>query len=885
MIDYDLIEKNFDTALAFVNSEKLQDKQAIEQKLSKLKDIFGMNDKTFEQLVIEILSMVLVSLDEDDTIVLLSDNPKWFTQNKVSRGTTRFDAYEKYLENVEKYPSNVITSIGNSMDNVLNAIGDPKLENDFSKKGLVIGDVQSGKTGNFIALMNKAADAGYNMIVVTTGTIEKLRRQTQERIEQGFGGFESGEYRGKKTIKDFSETEIESMMITTKKSDFRKSTSFLTAISKAIPIVAVVKKNKTSLEELAKWLEKHNGVNIDHSLLFIDDEADNATINTKTAEDPTTINSGIRAILNLFKRSSYVGFTATPFANVLIDHENKDDLFPKDFIQVLKTPTNYMGARSIFPEEGKYHNILATNDDAEEFIPLTIPKDKKATFIIESLPESLKEAVKVFFIQNAIRDLRGDNKKHRSMLINVSHLNRYQTQVSNLVTDYVGDLKRNIKNYIYIENSDIVREFQSIFEEKYLSIPEKFSDIKKMIYESTEPIQVEVINNTNKSFQYEDYPDGARVIAVGGFALSRGLTLEGLSVSYLYRNTLMYDTLMQMGRWFGYRPKYDDLIALYMPKRSIDWYSQISEASEDFKNQIHLMKNQHKTPEEFGLYIKESDTDEVTLLVTARNKMKDAKTQNVTIRISGDVKETTKIDFKDNKQNYEVIEEWFGNFEDKFDSDLLAVNLSSDDLEPLLHGYNLGLYNQLNDSVCSRVLKKYDYFGVKIMSNKSRNYPLSLGKREIYARERAFYLYSNRKGHDIIAFGNSRLGSKDDGKYGLPKIKIDELKKSGSITMQKSYFSNGITTKDRNPLLLIYPVIIFKAGKAYKDDPTTKEFLKHHSGAILWGISLGVPGLEGEGSLHYSAKINTVLQQQLIEGDRINFFSKDIENEAEDDIE
>lgn len=891
MIDQNKIEQwKFVAKQSIKNNLKDNDKSDIERLISDLNSaVMKLDDETLNGLMNQIMEEENVSLDEDDIITLPSDNPKWFIQNKVNRGTTRFDAYEKYLEFEEGYSSKVITSISNSMDNVLNAVGDPKSENDFSKKGLVIGDVQSGKTGNFIALMNKAADAGYNMIVVTTGTIEKLRRQTQERIERGFGGIKSEEKILGKTVQDYGNRE-QSLFVTNKDKDFSLKKANPVGFGSA-PIIAVIKKNKRSLEDLCAWLSNNNQRDlkkynfIDYSLLFIDDEADNATINTKTPEDPTTINRGIRAILNLFKRSSYVGFTATPFANVLIDHENKDDLFPKDFIQVLKTPSNYMGAGSIFSENGKYHDILTTNDDAEEFIPLVIPRAEKDIFSIKALPESLKEAIKVFFLQNAIRDLRGDKKKHRSMLINVSHLNKYQKQVNDLVTDYVGSLKRNIKNYIYVENSDIVREFQKLFKEKYPDIPEKFLDVKGMIYESTEPIQVEVINNTNKSFQYEDYPEGARVIAVGGFALSRGLTLEGLSVSYLYRNTLMYDTLMQMGRWFGYRPKYDDLIALYMPKRSIDWYAQISEASEDLKKQIHLMKNQHKTPEEFGLYIREADTDEVTLLVTARNKMKDAKTQNVTIRISGDVKETTKIDYKDNKRNAEVIEEWFENFESRFNSDLFASNLSSEDLKPLLTGYSFGLYNKLNDTVCSRVLEKFDSFDVKIMSNNNRKHFLSLGKKEIFARERAFYLYSNRHGRDIIAFGNSRLGSTDDGKYGLSLDKISELKASGAITMQKSYFSNGITIKDRNPLVLIYPVIIFTPGKAYKDDPTTKKFLKTHSGEFFWGISLGVPGLEGEGSLHYSAKINTVLQQQLIEGDQINFLSRGIEDEAEEDIE
>lgn len=893
MIDQEKIEQwKFVAKKSIKNNLKDSDKSDIERLISDLNSVvMNLDDETLNELMNQIMEEENVSLDEDDMITLPSDNPKWFIQNKFDRGSARFDAYEKYLEFEEGYPSKVITSISNSMDDVLNAIGDPKLENYFSKKGLVIGDVQSGKTGNFIALMNKAADAGYNMIVVTTGTIEKLRRQTQERIERGFGGIKSGEKISGKTVQDYGNRE-QSLFVTNKDKDFSLKKANPIGFGSA-PIIAVIKKNKRSLEDLYTWLSNNNQQDlkkydcIDYSLLFIDDEADNATINTKTAEDPTTINKGIRAILNLFKRSSYIGFTATPFANVLIDHENKDDLFPKDFIQVLKTPSNYMGAGSIFPENGKYHDILTTNDDAEDFIPLVIPRSEKDIFTIEALPDSLEEAIKVFFLQNAIRDLRGDKKKHRSMLINVSHLNKYQKQVNDLVEDYVGSLKRNIKNYIHIENSDIEREFQELFEEKYPQIPEKFIDVKEIIYQSTIPIEVNIINNANKSFQYEDFPEGARVIAVGGFALSRGLTLEGLSVSYLYRNTMMYDTLMQMGRWFGYRPKYDDIIMLYMPKRSIDWYAQISEASEDLKNQIHLMDNQRKTPEQFGLYIKEANTDEVTLLITARNKMKDAKSQNVTIRISGDVKETTKLDYKDNKRNTKVIEEWFESFENRFNSDLFASNLSNDELKPLfgVDGYNFGLYNKLNDTVCSRVLEKFNYFDVKIMSNSKKNYPLRLGKKEIYARERSFYLYSNRQGHDIIAFGNSRLGSTNDGKYGLSKEKIEELKLIRDFKMQKDYFSKGITVEDRNPLVIIYPVIILQAGKVYKDDASTKEFLENHKKEIFWGVSLGVPELKGEDSLQYSAKINTVLQQQIIDGDQISFLSRGIEDEAEENIE
>lgn len=169
------------------------------------------------------------------------------------------------------------------------------------------------------------------------------------------------------------------------------------------------------------------------------------------------------------------------------------------------------------------------------------------------------------------------------MLINVSHLNRIQDQIKLLVDAYVGELKRQIRHYILDTEKSIHLDMKAIFKEKFNNIPESWEDVYPTLYKSTDTIETHVINNANKGFQYEDYPNGARVIAVGGFALSRGLTLEGLSTSYLYRNTLMYDTLMQMGRWFGYRPRYDNIVYLYMPERSVDWYYQILQAMNDLK--------------------------------------------------------------------------------------------------------------------------------------------------------------------------------------------------------------------------------------------------------------------------------------------------------------
>ena len=182
----------------------------------------------------------------------------------------------------------------------------------------------------------------------------------------------------------------------------------------------------------------------------------------------------------------------------MIDHKNKDDLFPSSFIQVLDTPTNYMGASTIFPEKdegGIYHSILISNDDAEDYIPIVIPKEDRATFEVQGLPPSMEEAICVFFLQNAIRDLRGDQKKHRSMLINVSHLNRIQDQIKLLVDAYVGELKRQIRHYILDTEKSIHLDMKAIFKEKFNNIPESWEDVYPTLYKSTDTIETHVINN------------------------------------------------------------------------------------------------------------------------------------------------------------------------------------------------------------------------------------------------------------------------------------------------------------------------------------------------------------------------------------------------------
>ena len=246
--------------------------------------------------------------------------------------------------------------------------------NSFLYRGLCIGDVQSGKTSTYIGLINKAADAHYRVIILLTGTIEKLRRQTQQRIDEGFIGLDSYAFTLEKDNVQVGVGAIDpntsGWAVTSTTSDFNAATAKkivgqLNNIS--APVILVLKKNKSVLEKLERWLRFYNAnkttKKIDLPMLLIDDEADNASVNTKKDDEVTAINKGIRKLLVLFEKANYVGFTATPYANIFIDPDTEKemldhDLFPRDFIYALEAPSNYIGARSIFGENAPYAYML-----------------------------------------------------------------------------------------------------------------------------------------------------------------------------------------------------------------------------------------------------------------------------------------------------------------------------------------------------------------------------------------------------------------------------------------------------------------------------------------------------------------------------------------------
>ena len=384
----------------------------------------------------------------------------------------------------------------------------------------------------------------------------------------------------------------------------------------------------------------------------------------KSKEDPTTINKLIRKLANIFTRSNYIGFTATPFANVFIDPETTEemenqDLFPEDFIVSLPTPDNYIGPEKIFAENGKYHNQLvyitdagATEEDGYSFYF----KHKKEWE--GELPESLTDAVYAFYIANAIRDLRGDRKTHRSMLINMSRFVMVQKYILSAIEKIHNTAYRNIKfnlNDDFHESmkNPVLKRIYDVWESQYSDTEFTWNEIAEVLCDSIEPIMIKVVNSARNSDKLT-YPEneGIRVIAIGGLALSRGLTLEGLIISYFYRNTCTYDVLMQMGRWFGYRRGYEDLFRIWTHRTSAEWYAEISAATEELKEDMRLMNENHMRPKDFGIRVK-NDSDD--LQITSSNKMRNSVDELVTYSYFGSIIETPYLIYNPEKQikNYQ----------------------------------------------------------------------------------------------------------------------------------------------------------------------------------------------------------------------------------------
>ncbi len=883
-----------------------------EEKIKKLVNFFRMltplSDEEAEETIAELQSKLAVKMDRG-AFVKEKNHISWYYAAKGAIDPKFWTRYSTYLYKDAGFNSDVINSIDVETDDMMDLLSNPNGPVAFQRRGLVIGDVQSGKTSTYLALMNKAADAGYHIIILLTGTIEKLRRQTQGRTDEGFVGLDSTAFNKNKDnvfvgVGNIDHS-ISGWAVTSTTSDFNTSTANklsgqLSSIND--PVVFVLKKNKSVLEQLESWLRLFNRNpstgTIDSPLLLIDDEADNASVTTKPGEDPTTINRNIRKILKLFSKASYVGFTATPFANIFIDPDSTqemlgDDLFPRDFIYALEAPTNYIGAATIFPRKGKYHYMINDNSDCELYVPLKHKKD----YVPGEVPLSLRRAVASFVITNAIRDMRGQKLKHRSMMVNISVYVDVQKRIAAQLDAYLREMQREVRNYYMMK--DVALQYASmafikdVFDTYYSDCEYSWDQVQVALWEAIAPIVVRYVNGGNaaKNLNYDENEElGLRIIAVGGYSLSRGLTLEGLSTSYFYRNTKMYDTLMQMGRWFGYRPHYEDLCQVWINPDAVDWYSYISEASEELKREVRRMQAEQRTPADFGLCVR---SDNATLLVTARNKMRTAKDYTMTVSLSGNIIETPFLHKNEKVQldNLFVTEQMMDSivrdgYSSVIDDKAYALadkmqflNIPQSYILDYLSAYQCHTANsnfhtseivKLIMSVQDGSLDKWDI----VIASGNGSKTITLGGKEISCVQRSFAIRD-----DVGAFqmsgSKSRLGNRSYAKGGLSKELADkieagehaeQMKRFGEIRPlnQNVFFKPDFFDKPRNPLLIIYPVELKSPSEIKTPDDLQKQNAVKNTKNVLIGISVGIPAIRGREPKQYQYKINLIKYRELV---------------------
>jgi hypothetical protein len=600
---------------------------------------------------------------------------EWLSARRAQIEWRFWDRYRHYLETATDVAPAAIEELDAVTGEILRLLEDPLRQGIWDRRGLVVGQVQSGKTGNYTGLTCKAMDAGYRVVIVLAGVHNSLRAQTQLRLDETVLGFDT-----QKKMK-YDQTNVRTgvgllagfpLHVVNSLTNSSESGDFKTAVARNAgvriggdPVLLVVKKNKSVLKNVLSYLsyvqqEKDaSGRPVVRGipLLVIDDEADAASVNTKDMTnsqgkidpeiDPTEINRLIRLLLHTFDQSAYVGYTATPFANIFIHDQMMsekvgDDLFPRSFIINLAPPSNYLGPARLFGLE----TDVAAGTASRPPLPIVetiedhqvwMPDGHKKEWQIPDMPESLHRALRCFVLTCAARAARGQQGAHNSMLVHVTRYTAVQGQVHDQIAEDLKVIQQRLKREVDGFPGSIVSELRDLWRDEYVPVSVDMEDgggahvvweeVSNHLYPAASKIEMRKINGTAKdALQYTESPHGLSVIAVGGDKLSRGLTLEGLSVSYYLRASRMYDTLMQMGRWFGYRPGYLDLCRLFTSPELIRYYREVAASDMELREAFDDMAAQDATPKEYGLGVR---THPGGLLVTAQAKMRDATTVKV----------------------------------------------------------------------------------------------------------------------------------------------------------------------------------------------------------------------------------------------------------------
>jgi len=860
----------------------------------------------------------------------------WLNNEKANINFELWNRYKSYMqENDSSFP---INDLGDFTDKILDKCVNPKETKSWDRRGMVVGHVQSGKTSNYVGLINKATDAGYKVIIVIAGTISSLRRQTQERIDSGYIGRNSSAFIRENENRVIGvgkyrvNTDIYSLTSSYYKSgdegDFNQSVAnrLNIPIGKN-PVVFVIKKNKSILENLIDWLSKNENIRtvdgtpklFDVPVLIIDDEADSASVNaTRDINDIKTINRLIRTLLNIFNQNTFIGYTATPYANLFISQDYNEeltttvkgkqykigeDLFPRDFIINIKAPTNYIGAAKIFgyenliPELTKEPlDIFREINDYDPPFFRTINRDNKDD-LPDYLPPSLERAIKSFILTCAVRRVRGHENKHNSMLVHVALLVKWIDRVAYLVNEKT----KEYQNAIQSEDETLLNELKELYETDFLPTTKNvlenidYKDIrikehtwavvKQELKKAASKIDVRSVHGTRSTtnleyhnigeIDYGRHENGLSVIAVGGSRLSRGITLEGLSVSYYIRTTRMYDSLMQMGRWFGYRPGYVDLCRLYTTEQIFEWFNHITFATEEMRNDFDELTATHKRPKDFRLKVRNHHG---LLTITSLNKLNFS--EDIEISFSGENPQTycllkTKSAIE---KNFNALKSLVGiiGFPSKENRAqlkgktryLLYPNANIDAICNFIDAFKIE-QPSINNATLSDYIKTQSRnktileWSICIISNTNEDVFIDY-KGKTPANERTpnekIATYNLEHNGEIITMGcsvrNQQIGRGGEF-YLISKNQIDQTgDRQVDLSIQSETYSGikGQRSEERKGLILIYAL----------DERGT---IKVNNNIPIIGYSLHFPRIDDEVKVSYTASLNKEFDNEIMDDD------------------
>jgi len=611
----------------------------------------------------------------EEPVIIAEEHSDWYA-SKPSRDYY-WTVYTRYLKERRSWSDVSVLSLDNSTRAIVECLANPESKEVYASRGLVMGYVQSGKTANFTGVAARAADAGYRLIIILAGTWNILRNQTQRRLDKELLGkellrndefyqhhlpadwdefLEHGFYPGDRGYYTWQR-------LTRPNIDHQRLKAAIDSLeferrNKALPIYApenlhalpvkllVVKKHSGILGNLVKDLRLIRTRLTDLPALIIDDESDQAGINAidprrtaKSGKERTATNQAIVELLKLLPRGQYIGYTATPYANALVDPDDRQNIFPKDFIISLDRPSGYMGVSDFFDPATDYTD-LPNNDFNEPEIAFI----RRITNPCGEDDEDLKTALRSYVLAGAVKLYRqekdpgryaAEHMKHHTMLIHTSFLTGQQATLA----DHVRELWDECAFSTPKGKAELDRLWRqdsfkvSAAQGKDEIVPVTFSAIIPYLSTAIQRIIqdegfIRVVNN-----ERDEAPDFSAgpvwKIIIGGNKLSRGYTLEGLTVSYYRRVTSSADTLMQMGRWFGFRPGYRDLVRVFLGVREgktgetdlVSLFKEVCLMEERFREEIKRYLRQPNVPRITPKQIPPLISVSGSLPPTARNKM------------------------------------------------------------------------------------------------------------------------------------------------------------------------------------------------------------------------------------------------------------------------